>query len=88
MAILEVNSATTPVDDLDARHRQRGARRRLLAADLVDELRLMVDPVRLGGGKRIWPSDGTSQSYALTRCTPTSTGSLLLHCERAAGGQD
>ncbi|MEU5720797.1 dihydrofolate reductase family protein [Micromonospora sp. NPDC047738] len=60
----------------------------LLAADLVDELRLMVDPVRLGGGKRIWPSDGTLQSYALTRCTPTSTGSLLLHYERAAGGQD
>ncbi|MGR6317563.1 dihydrofolate reductase family protein [Micromonospora soli] len=57
----------------------------LLAEDLVDELRLMVDPVRLGGGKRIWPADGGLQSFALTRCTPTSTGALLLHYARAQG---
>ncbi|WP_406046374.1 dihydrofolate reductase family protein [Micromonospora sp. NBC_00898] len=50
----------------------------LLAHDLVDELRLMVDPVLLGGGKRIWPEDGRLSSFALARSEPTSTGALLL----------
>ncbi|MCP3782894.1 dihydrofolate reductase family protein [Micromonospora sp. A3M-1-15] len=54
----------------------------LLAHDLVDELRLMVDPVRLGGGKRIWPEDGTLAAFRLTRCEPTGTGALLLHYAR------
>ncbi|MEV0805344.1 dihydrofolate reductase family protein [Micromonospora sp. NPDC050200] len=39
--------------------------RELIAAGLVDELRLMVDPVVLGGGKRIWPSDGGPRSFSL-----------------------
>jgi dihydrofolate reductase len=32
----------------------------LIGHDLVDELRLMIDPVLLGGGKRIFPDDGAS----------------------------
>ncbi|RQW84043.1 dihydrofolate reductase family protein [Micromonospora globispora] len=50
----------------------------LLAHDLVDELRLMVDPVRLGGGKRIWPEDGLLRSFSLVSSQATSTGALLV----------
>ena len=55
----------------------------LLAHDLLDELRLMVDPVLLGGGKRIWPEDGLSRTFRLTLSEPTSTGALLLTYTRA-----
>jgi DNA-binding transcriptional LysR family regulator len=34
--------------------------RSLLEADLVDELNLMIEPIVLGGGKTIFPSDGRS----------------------------
>ena len=30
----------------------------LLAEGVVDDLRLMIDPVLVGGGKRIFPEDG------------------------------
>ncbi|RZU73674.1 dihydrofolate reductase [Micromonospora kangleipakensis] len=50
----------------------------LLVHDLVDELRLMLDPVLLGGGKRIWPEGGRLASFRLTSNEPTSTGALLL----------
>ncbi|MCW3815565.1 dihydrofolate reductase family protein [Micromonospora sp. DR5-3] len=55
----------------------------LIAHDLVDELRLMVDPVLLGGGKRIWPQDGRLASFRLADAEPTSTGALLLSYVRA-----
>lgn len=55
----------------------------LLADDLVDELRLMVDPVLLGGGKRIFPEDGLSRTFRLTSSEPTGTGALLLTYARA-----
>ncbi|SCL20487.1 Dihydrofolate reductase [Micromonospora rhizosphaerae] len=52
--------------------------RTLLEHDLVDELRLMVDPVLLGGGKRIWPANGGLAAFRLISNEPTSTGALLL----------
>ncbi|MBM0224294.1 MULTISPECIES: dihydrofolate reductase family protein [Micromonospora] len=52
--------------------------RTLLEHDLVDELRLMLDPVLLGGGKRIWPEGGRLASFRLRSNEPTSTGALLL----------
>jgi dihydrofolate reductase len=49
----------------------------LLAEDLVDELRLMIDPVMLGGGKRIFPDGNERRSFSLVDCQPTTTGAIL-----------
>ena len=40
--------------------------RNLLSDDLVDELRLMIDPLVLGGGKRIFPEDGELRRFRLS----------------------
>ena len=39
----------------------------LLKHDLVDELRLMIDPVILGGGKRFFRDDGVCRRLALNK---------------------
>ena len=54
----------------------------LLALDLVDELRLMIDPVLLGGGKRFFPDDGARLRFALSTSETTSTGAILASYER------
>ena len=46
----------------------------LLAAGLVDELNLMIEPILLGGGKRIFPDDGTARPMQLVNCVTTGTG--------------
>ena len=51
----------------------------LLQADLVDELRLMIEPILLGGGKRIFPDDGVARGFELVSCTQAKTGVLI--CE-------
>jgi dihydrofolate reductase len=48
--------------------------RALLAADLVDELLLMIEPIILGGGKRIFPDNGKALTFELTSATTTGTG--------------
>jgi dihydrofolate reductase len=48
--------------------------RTLIAADLVDEYRLMVEPILLGGGKRLFPDDGKARPLRLVSATPTATG--------------
>jgi riboflavin biosynthesis pyrimidine reductase len=45
--------------------------------DLVDELRLMIDPVALGGGKRIFVDDGSLRPLQLVDSQVTSTGAIL-----------
>jgi dihydrofolate reductase len=50
----------------------------LLAHDLVDELRLMIDPVCLGGGKRFFPGNGTLLPLQLVASQSVSTGALLV----------
>jgi dihydrofolate reductase len=45
----------------------------LLASNLVDELRLMIDPILLGRGKRIF-HDGALTSLRLIDSQPTTTG--------------
>jgi dihydrofolate reductase len=49
----------------------------LLAHDLVDELRLMIDPVILGGGKRFFGDDGACRRLALASSEATPTGATL-----------
>ena len=49
----------------------------LLEHGLVDELRLMIDPVALGGGKRIFRDDGARRSLRLVESQVTTTGAIL-----------
>jgi dihydrofolate reductase len=49
----------------------------LIERDLVDELRLMIDPVVLGGGKRIFGEDGSLRALRLVDGRVTSTGAIL-----------
>jgi dihydrofolate reductase len=51
--------------------------RSLLAAGLVDELNLMIEPILLGGGKRIFPEDGNARPLRLVKCVPAGTGVLV-----------
>ena len=46
----------------------------LLAEGLVDELNLMIEPILLGGGKRIFPEDGIARRMQLVRCVTAGTG--------------
>ena len=46
----------------------------LIACDLVDELRLMIDPVILGGGKRFLRDDGVRRPLRLVASEVTSKG--------------
>jgi dihydrofolate reductase len=57
--------------------------RTLIAADLVDQLRLMIDPVLIGTGKRLFPDDGALRAWRLAESLPTSTGAILATYDRA-----
>ena len=48
--------------------------RTLISNDLVDEYRLMIDPVILGGGKRLFPDDGRAHTLELVATTTSKTG--------------
>jgi dihydrofolate reductase len=49
----------------------------LIENDLVDELRVMIDPLLVGGGKRIFRDDGALKPMRLLDSQVTSTGALL-----------
>ncbi len=50
----------------------------LLAHGLVDELHLLVYPITLGRGKRVFP-DGVALDFTLHSATPYPTGVVGLH---------
>ena len=52
--------------------------RTLLANDLVDELHLLLYPLTLGRGKRIWADDGHA-GFTLKSAKPYPTGVVGLH---------
>ena len=54
----------------------------LLEHDLVDELHLLVYPLALGGGKRLFP-DGVHTTFRLMSAKPYPSGVVGLHYERA-----
>jgi dihydrofolate reductase len=58
--------------------------RTLSEHDLVDEFRLMVDPVVLGGGKRIFHDDGSLRPMRLVSGEVTTTGAILATYAPAA----
>ena len=49
----------------------------LIELDLVDEFRLMIDPLLVGGGKRLFPEDGTLRPLQLVDSEVVSTGATL-----------
>jgi len=51
--------------------------RQLVAADLVDEYTLMIEPILLGGGKRVFPDDGAARPLELVSVATASTGVLV-----------
>jgi dihydrofolate reductase len=56
----------------------------LLAHDLIDEMRLMIDPIVLGSGKRIFPADGSPTRLRLSDSQVTTTGAILATYARAS----
>jgi dihydrofolate reductase len=57
--------------------------RALLAADLVDELDLLIEPIILGGGKTIFPDDGVARRFELTDTAQAGTGVICTRYLRA-----
>jgi dihydrofolate reductase len=51
--------------------------RTLMEHDLVDEYRLMIDPLILGGGKRIFPDGGVGSPLRLVDSQVTTTGAIV-----------
>jgi dihydrofolate reductase len=49
----------------------------LIEHDLVDEFRVMLDPLVLGGGKRIFRDDGELRPLRLVESQVTTTGAIL-----------
>jgi dihydrofolate reductase len=49
----------------------------LIEHDLVDEFRVMIDPLVVGGGKRIFRDDGVLRPLRLVDSKVTTTGAIL-----------
>ena len=57
----------------------------LVGHDLVDEYRLMIEPIVLGGGKRLFPDDGQARPLVLVSTSKSSTG-VHICTYRPTGG--
>ncbi|WP_166360282.1 dihydrofolate reductase family protein [Pseudomonas akapageensis] len=55
----------------------------LLAAGLVDELRLMIYPIMLGHGKRLFDDNAQASAFTLARSMSTPGGVLIARYERS-----
>jgi dihydrofolate reductase len=49
----------------------------LIEQSMVDEFRLVIDPLLLGGGKRIFGADGALRPLRLVHSQVTTTGAIL-----------
>ena len=57
----------------------------LVEHDLVDEFRVMIDPVVVGGGKRLFRDDGVRRPLRLVDSQVTTTGVIIATYAAAAG---
>jgi dihydrofolate reductase len=57
----------------------------LVEHDLVDELRVMVDPLVVGGGKRLFASDGALRPLRLLDSQVTTSGAIIATYAPAKG---
>ncbi len=64
-------------------HGSAGLIQTLLAEDLIDELRLIVFPVVLGQGKRLFGDGAIPRSWRLTASSTTPSGAVMASYERA-----
>jgi dihydrofolate reductase len=64
-------------------HGSAGLIQTLLADDLVDELRLIVFPVTVGSGKRLFGDGTIPRSWQLTASSTTAKGALIATYQRA-----
>ena len=64
-------------------HGSAGLIQTLLAEDLVDELRLIIFPVVVGSGKRLFGSGTIPRSWRLKSSSTSSSGALMCAYERA-----
>jgi dihydrofolate reductase len=55
----------------------------LLAADLIDELRLSIFPLVLGKGKRLFGGGAVPATFRLTKSTTSPSGVIIASYERA-----
>jgi dihydrofolate reductase len=65
-------------------HGSAGLAQTLIENDLVDEYRLLVFPVLLGTGKRLFGSGAVQRTLRLVRSSATSTG-VIVSVYRPAG---
>jgi dihydrofolate reductase len=93
------NSTLLPADDAIAAVRDLRARdgggiqvmgsvsvaSQLIANDLVDEYRLMIEPIVLGGGKRLFPDDGQARTLELVSTSTSKTGVLICNFQPKRG---
>ncbi len=56
--------------------------RSLFEADLIEELNLMIEPIVLGGGKGIFPTDGVARRFELVSNTTATTGVQICRYQR------
>jgi dihydrofolate reductase len=57
----------------------------LIEHDLVDEYRVMIDPISLGGGKRLFRENGSLKKLHLIDSQVTSTGAILARYAPSEG---
>ena len=57
--------------------------RALVSEDLVDTYVLMIEPILLGGGKRIFPDAGMARTLSLRSVIQAPTGVLIATYDRA-----
>jgi dihydrofolate reductase len=61
--------------------------RALMAADQVDELALMIEPIVLGGGKRMFPENGSALPFELVSVATASTGVQVCRYQRVQSSE-
>lgn len=90
------NSHLLPADDAvgavrDLREREGGdllvqgsasLATQLADADLVDEYRLMIEPILLGGGKGVFPTSGNARPLELVSVEQAATGVVICSYRR------
>jgi dihydrofolate reductase len=57
----------------------------LIGHHLIDELQLMIDPLVVGGGKRLFRDDGALRPLRLVESQVTSTGAIIATYSAAEG---
>src|SRR5262245_29845501 len=55
----------------------------LIQEGLLDELQLLIVPLVLGSGQRLFAEDGPRTALKLANCKATETGALITRYERA-----